>query len=210
MKAAVLVLISYFLGSIPFGLILGKVFRGIDIRDFGSGNIGTTNVFRTLGPGLGTVVFVTDTAKGAGAVFLAKALMQGDSQAAWVIVAGCLAIIGHMASIFLKFRGGKGVATSLGMIVGMNPLIAAICFVLWVTLVAVTRFVSVASIIASFSVTTMMYFSPVLFDAEVPRGYTITAFVAALLILLKHRSNIKRLIQGTEPKFGQKVNVEGE
>src|SRR5664279_3080075 len=135
----------YLMGAIPFGLIIGKVTRGVDIRDFGSGNIGFTNVLRTLGPGPGAAVFFFDTFKGFAAVLLCQRLGLNDYL---IVTGGILSIIGHSFSIFLKFQGGKGVATSLGMIIGLNPIIAVIAFALWLLIVAVTRIVSIASIIA--------------------------------------------------------------
>ncbi len=210
MKEATVLIVSYLLGAIPVGLIVGKVSRGIDIRDFGSGNIGATNVLRTLGKGPATVVMVGDTVKGLAAVELAKALLSGPYLEYWVIAAGLVSIVGHGASPFLGFKGGKGVATSLGVIFGLNWLIAAIAFGLWVALVATIRYVSIASITAAFSVPIMMHFSKELFGKATPREYTIFALVAAHLILLKHKSNIGRLLRGSEPKFGQKVKVEGE
>lgn len=207
MLQVALIAVSYLLGAIPFGLIVGKVFRGIDIRELGSGNIGATNVLRNLGPGLATVVFFGDTLKGVAATVLARVLFPGTDQWIWVIAAGLISVIGHTASPFLKFKGGKGVATSLGMIIGMNWLIALIGFTIWVTLVAVTRYVSIASIIAPFTVPIMMYFSfptSQLLHQTVPVGYTICSLVASLLILVRHKSNIGRLLAGTEPKFGQK------
>jgi glycerol-3-phosphate acyltransferase PlsY len=209
MENVAVLVISYLLGAIPIGLITGKLVKGVDIRQYGSGNIGATNVLRTLGPFAATIVFFGDTAKGLAAVLLAKYLVVGDYQPYYVVGAGLLSVIGHSASPFLRFKGGKGVATSLGIIIGFNWLIAAIAFGLWVTLVAVIRFVSIASIIASLSVPAMMFFSPTLFQGmRVPREFTICALAAALLILLRHRSNLKRLVKGTEPKFGQKVKLE--
>ena len=210
MKEAVVLIVSYFLGTVPIGLIVGKVTRGIDIRDFGSGNIGATNVLRTLGPGPAAIVSIGDTLKGFLAVILALKIISAPHQPIIVIAAGLLSIVGHSASPFLRFKGGKGVATSLGVIIGMNPMIAAISFVLWVAIVAVCRYVSVASIIASSSVSVQMYFSGTLFHKKVPREYTIFALAAALLIIIRHCSNIGRLIHGTEPKFGQKVKLEKE
>jgi glycerol-3-phosphate acyltransferase PlsY len=210
MREAAVLIFAYFLGAIPIGLMVGKVARGIVIRDFGSGNIGTTNIMRTLGPKAATVVFLGDTVKGLIPVLLARTLLTGPHAPYWVIAAGLVSVVGHSASVFLGFRGGKGVATSLGVIIGMNWLIATITFVLWVTLVVVTRYVSIASLIAPFSVPIMMMFSGRLFGEQVPHPYTVFALIAAHLIFLKHVPNIKRLINGTEPKFGQKVKLEGD
>lgn len=202
MKEALILIVSYLVGAVPIGLIVGKVAKGIDIRDYGSGNIGATNVLRTLGPVPAAIVFIGDTLKGFGAVVLAAAMIEGKYQPYIVIAAGLLSIIGHSASPFLKFKGGKGVATSLGVIIGMNPLIAAIAFGLWIVTVATLRYVSIASIVAAFSAPAMMFFT------DVPRPYVAFALAAACIILMRHRSNIKRLLGGTEPKFGQRVKVE--
>jgi len=209
MREAAVLVFSYLVGAIPVGLIVGKLSRGIDIRNYGSGNIGATNVLRTLGPVPAAVVFVGDTAKGLAAVLLAKALVTGPHAPYLVIAAALLSVVGHSASPFLGFRGGKGVATSLGVFIGISPLIAVIAFGLWIVLVAAFRYVSVASIIASFSVSIQMLFSGHVYGKSTPYPYTAFALVAALLILFRHRSNIGRLLSGTEPKFGQKVKNEG-
>lgn len=210
MKEAAVLIASFFIGSLPVGVIVGKLMRGIDIRDYGSGNIGATNVLRTLGLGPAIVVFIGDTLKGFVPVLLAMRTIKGSHEPYIVVVAGILAVVGHSVSPFLKFKGGKGVATSLGMIIGMHPIIAGIGFGVWVLLVAITRYVSIASIIAPFSVPVLMHFSPTLFGYPVPREYGIIALIASLLILFRHRSNIKRLLNGTEPKIGQKIKLEGE
>lgn len=210
MKETAVLIVSFFIGSLPVGVIVGKLMRGIDIRDYGSGNIGATNVLRTLGLGPAIVVFIGDTLKGLIPVLLAVWIIKGSHQPYIVVTAGILAVVGHSASPFLKFKGGKGVATSLGMIIGMNPIIAGIGLGIWVLLVAVTRYVSIASIIAPFAVPVMMHFSPTLFGYSVPREYGIIALIASLLIAFRHWANIKRLLNGTEPKIGQKIKLEGE
>lgn len=192
----------YLMGAIPFGLIIGKVMRGIDIRDFGSGNIGFTNVLRTLGLGPGIAVFFFDTVKGLAAVVLCQRMGMSEYL---IVTGGILSIVGHSFSVFLKFQGGKGVATSLGMIIGLNPAIAGIAFVLWLALVAITRIISIASIIAAVSVPVMMF---VWESQRVPRAYQAIAVLATALIVVKHRPNIKRLLKGTEARVGQKVSVE--
>lgn len=195
----------YFLGSIPFGLIVGKLVKGIDIRDFGSGNIGASNVLRTLGAGPAILVFALDTGKGLLAVLSCEHLGLAASLTPLIVVTGAmLSILGHTFSVFLNFRGGKGVATSLGVTIGLNPVIALIAFGGWILIVAVTRYISVASIIASASVPLQMVFWK---SMQVPVVYQILAGVAALAIVLKHISNIKRLINGTEARIGRRVDV---
>ena len=194
--------LCYFLGSIPFGLIFGKILKGIDIRDYGSGNIGATNVMRTLGVGPAIMVFFLDTLKGLGAVLICEKVFHLGTY--WIVFGGLLGVVGHNCSIFLRFRGGKGVATSLGLIIGLSPVIAGIAFSIWALLVGTTRYVSVSSIIATLSVPLQMIFWK---SMHVPVPYQILASVAALVIILKHGSNIRRLLNGTEPKIGQKVSI---
>jgi len=201
MSYAILLILSYFLGAIPFGLIIGKAWRGIDIRDHGSGNIGATNVFRTLGPGPGTVVFVADVLKGLMPVVAAKQIAPGIG---WLpVAAGMSSILGHTLSVFLKFKGGKGVATSLGVAIGLTPIIAAIAFGLWVAIFAVTRYVSVASMLACIGVPVMMW------ATDCPLEYRLFGMLVGAYVIVKHRSNIVRLIQGKENRFGGKAASEG-
>jgi glycerol-3-phosphate acyltransferase PlsY len=194
--------VCYLLGAIPFGVIVGKVTRGIDIRDFGSGNIGFSNVLRTLGFGPGLAVFFLDTGKGLAAIELCRWLGMNEYL---VVTGGILSILGHSFSIFLRFQGGRAVATSLGVMAGLTPIIAGIAFITWVALVGLTRYISIASIIAAVSVPTMMFFWK---DPKVPLPYQEIAVIAATLIVVKHRSNMKRLLNGTETKIGQKVDID--
>ncbi len=195
-------LACYLMGAIPFGLIVGKLAKGIDIRDFGSGNIGFTNVLRTLGPGPGFVVMFFDVAKGFAAVWLCRALGMND----YLIVAGgLLSIFGHSYSIFLKFAGGRSVATSLGVIAGLTPVIAAIALGVWLVLVGLTRIVSISSMAAAVSVPVMMFLWQ---SQNVPVAYKIVGVVASLLIVVKHKPNIIRLMNGTEARLGQRVKLD--
>lgn len=200
MEIAGILILGYLVGSVPVGLIVGKLVKGIDVREYGSGNIGFTNVWRTLGIGPGIVVFVLDVAKGVGPVVLSRAL--GFNPLA-VIGAGLLAVLGHNFSVFIGFRGGKGVATSLGVIIGINWAIALTALALWGLLVAATRYVSVSSIIAAASVPALMWLSPMIYRRAVPLEYRIFALAAAVLILFRHSSNLKRLKAGTEPRLGR-------
>jgi len=198
----ILLLGGYLLGSIPFGLIVGMLWKGVDIRKYGSGNIGTTNTLRALGRGPAAVVMVLDVSKGYFPVMAATRLFPGHS---WIVLLAAMsAIIGHTLSVFLKLKGGKGVATSLGVIIGFDPIVAAIVFVVWVTFVALTKYVSLASIIACSSVPIIM----LLFHK--PIAYVLFGLVAATYVILKHRSNIKRLLAGNEARWGEKVEVKKE
>lgn len=212
MKAAAILSACYLIGAIPFGLLVGKALRGIDIRKFGSGNIGASNILRTLGVGPAIVVFALDTAKGTAAVALTTIALRytvPENVLQYYVVAGAIMVIlGHNFSVFLKFQGGKGVATSLGVIIGFAPIVAGVTFIIWVSIVAAFRYISVASIVAALSTPVMMQYSKELFGHEIPVSYRVCALVAALFILFKHKSNILRLRQGKEPRIGEKISVE--
>ncbi len=207
---ALFILPAYLLGSLPFGLLIGKI-RGIDIRQHGSGNIGATNVWRVLGPKWGAPTFLLDTAKGFFAVSLAQQIAYRqqappaleDQYMAYASVLAALAgLLGHRVPVWLKFKGGKGVATSLGVIVALMPPLA-ICVVLgvWVSLFAFFRYVSLASVIAALALPATV---GVLLRAGEIEGSAYFAFscAAAFLVVRRHRDNIKRLFAGTEPRFG--------
>ena len=197
-------IISYLLGSIPFGVIIGKMLKGIDIRTTGSGNIGTSNAFRALGPVGGSLVFLSDTLKGAIPVlviaFLVPKLIPVDMRTIAQIAVGICAILGHTYSVFLKFTGGKGVATSFGVIVAMCWYVALICLGIWGIVVLTTKISSVASMTGAiaFPITTYIFFK----TNDMP--LLIFSIVACLLIIYLHRSNIKRLINGEELKMSTK------
>ncbi|MBR5913711.1 MAG: glycerol-3-phosphate 1-O-acyltransferase PlsY [Selenomonadaceae bacterium] len=191
MTAGILIF-SYLLGSIPNGLIFGKLIWHKDLRQFGSKNIGATNAWRVIGAKAGILIFLLDFLKGALSVGLAKTFV-GDE---WVMVgAGLLAILGHTFSIFLKLRGGKGVATGLGVISVMMPQVTAIVFATWLIIFLVSRYVSLASIIVA-------ALTPILaFTFDEPIAFVIFGAAAALFIIIRHRENIIRLIHGKENRF---------
>jgi glycerol-3-phosphate acyltransferase PlsY len=198
---AAVVIGSYLIGSIPSGLIIGKL-RRVDIREYGSGNIGTTNVLRTLGARYGALVLIADVFKGVIAVLLARYIIgtpMGE------MGAGFAAVAGHDWSLFLKFKGGRGVATSLGGILPMAmwaPLSAVAGVVIFIALIASTRYVSLASIMGSLSaVVAMAVFMGM---DRVPWEYLVYIVVVVALIIFQHRDNISRLLSGTESKLGQK------
>jgi glycerol-3-phosphate acyltransferase PlsY len=189
---------AYLLGSIPFGLLLGKPFGARDVRKEGSGNIGATNVARVAGPLAGILTLLLDAAKGALAVLLAARL--SDQSSAWMMIAGLCALIGHCFPIWLGFRGGKGVATAAGVFLVLCPpafLGAAILFFL---VVLYWRFVSLGSISAAAAMPLLIYFFWAPHHAP-PYAVTFGSLAAALLIVYKHDANIQRLVQGDEPKF---------
>ena len=204
-------LVAYLLGSIPTGFLVGKA-RGIDIRSVGSGNIGATNVFRMLGKTLGGFVMVADMAKGALAVFLLPLLAQragldiGQRQT-YDIIAGFAAICGHNYTCWLGFKGGKGVATTGGVLFSLITGASAIGMGVWLIVLALTRYVSVASIAAAISLPFGVWFCNIFRDHPNPNLIIVAAALGALGIY-KHKANIRRLWNGTEPRFGRKKNSE--
>lgn len=184
--------IAYLVGSIPSGLILGKLFWHTDLRNYGSHNIGATNAWRTLGKVPGIIVFLADSLKGQAGVLLGLSLV-GTPLAA--VIGGLLAIIGHSFSLFLRFHGGKGVATSLGVLTMLMGNVTLIVFALWFTIVYMTRYVSLGSVVAG-------VLTPILAALfAYPMEYIVFTVIAALLVIVRHRENIKRLMNGTENKI---------
>lgn len=184
--------IAYLVGSIPSGLILGKLFWHRDLRKYGSHNIGATNAWRTLGKVAGIIVFLADSLKGQAGVLLGLSLV-GTPLAA--VIGGLLAIVGHSFSLFLRFHGGKGVATSLGVLTMLMGNVTLIVFVLWFTIVYMTRYVSLGSVVAG-------VITPILAALfAYPMEYIVFTVIAALLVIVRHRENIKRLMNGTENKI---------
>ncbi len=191
----IIIFASYLLGSIPFGLLIAKRLRGIDIRLEGSGNIGATNVYRVVGPAAGLAVFTLDLLKGAVPCWV---MLMVNPDKTWAMVAGLAAIIGHSLSVFLKFKGGKSVATSFGILIGIAPEVGGIAIGIFVIVVALTRKISLGSIVGAASVPVFL----VLFHYPTPVIGLIS--LAVLLIIFRHLGNIKRLLNGTEPSFGVK------
>ena len=190
--------VAYLLGTIPFGLLLGKMFGGADVRKAGSGNIGATNVARVAGPTAGVFTLVLDAAKGAAAVWLAGRI--ANDSAAWMTIAGLAALVGHCFPIWLGFRGGKGVATAAGVFLVLCPLALLGSVTLFVFVVVFWRYVSLGSIAAAASMPLLLYFLWAPHHAP-PLTVTIGALAAALLIVYKHDANIQRLVEGREPRF---------
>lgn len=185
---------SFLLGAIPFGLLIARS-KGVDILSVGSGNIGATNVWRTLGPGPGTIVMLLDMLKGAIPAFLGKVLLQDDS---WSFGLGLTAVLGHSLSPFLKFKGGKGIATGCGALLGSNPLVGGICLAVFGIVLGLTRYVSLGSICAVIALASLG------FILKLPMFVTVAYVVMAAFIIFKHKDNVKRLINGTERKFNAK------
>jgi acyl phosphate:glycerol-3-phosphate acyltransferase len=191
MTTWVLCLAAYLAGSIPFGLLLARA-RGIDLRQVGSGNIGATNVARAMGKGWAVAVLAADAAKGFVPVWLGRRL---GFTATAIALAGGAAIVGHMFTVFLRGRGGKGVATSLGVALALSPLAALIGFAVYVAVFALSRLSSVGSLLGVWTFS-LLY---VLREAP-PRPLVALALGGAALVTLRHRENIARLVRGEEKK----------
>ncbi len=206
-----IILLGYLIGAIPFGLIIGKLVKGVDIREYGSGNTGFTNVLRTIGIKSGAVTLVADIAKGAIPAVIGGIII-GDSTAeiggltfddqGGQAIAAMAAVIGHNWSVYLKFGGGKGVDTSLGGMFAMQPIAGAICFVVGVGTIAKSRYVSMGSMIGGCC--GVIVLAPMVLADYAPFEYLVYAVFAAVLIILRHRDNIRNLRAGTERKIGQK------
>ncbi len=192
--------LSYLLGSIPFGYILVRVFRGQDVRRSGSGNIGATNVSRTS-PGLGAITLMLDALKGAGAVMIARSVSASPAASGktYLALAGFFAVAGHVFPAWLNFRGGKGVATGLGAFALIAPQVLLLAVALFIILVAVFRYVSLGSVVAAASFP--LFFAKAAFER---RDVATLIFITAtsLLIILRHRENLHRLMGGTESRIG--------
>ena len=188
-------ILGYLLGSIPSGWLAGRWLKGIDLRELGSGSTGATNVLRQVGKGPALVVFLIDVGKGAAAVLIARALGLGD----WIqVLAGLTALAGHIWPVWLGFKGGKAVATGLGLFLGLAWPVGLASFGVFLAVFSLSRYVSLASVLAAISL-------PLLMAAGTSSNANlVVALVAMLLVLWRHRSNIKRLINGTEPKLNQK------
>ena len=201
-------IIAYLLGSIPFGLVLVRLFRGIDVRETGSGNIGTANVAR-VAPGLGLLTLFFDSAKGLVAVLIGRAIalhrFSGVTDLRYVALitglSALMAVIGHVFSVWLKFKGGKGVATAMGAFLGLMPLAVLICFVFYIAIYAIWHYTSLASILSA-------ALFPVVAAVMMPaiqRPVLLPFLIAAsLLIIVKHHENISRLLAGTENRLDLK------
>ena len=201
------ILLAYFLGAIPFGLILAVLFGGADVRKSGSGNIGATNVARVVGPLAGGLTLLLDIAKGAGAVLLAEKLSNGS--AGWMVLAGIAALVGHCFPVWLKFKGGKGVATAAGVFLVLSPPACLAAVILFLLVVIFSRYVSLGSVSAAAAMPLLVYFlwAP---RPRPPLQVTAGALAATLLIIYKHRENLQRLLEGAEPKFSFSKNKETE
>ena len=188
-------ILGYLLGSIPSGWIAGRWLKGMDLRELGSGSTGATNVLRQVGKGPALIVFLIDVGKGAAAVLIARALGLGD----WIqVLAGLTALAGHIWPVWLNFKGGKAVATGFGMFLGLAWPVGLASFGVFLLTLWLFRIVSLSSVLAAVSLPLLMIcFSGI-------GSYILIALVAMGLVLWRHRSNLARILEGSEPKVGQK------
>ncbi len=198
-----LLLVSYLLGSIPFAYLIARAGRGVDLLHVGSGNPGATNVLRVAGPGAAVVVLALDVGKGYLPILVGKTL---DVSPWFLGGMGLSAVLGHAFSVFLRFRGGKGVATAAGVFAAVSLPAVAVSLVIFVAVVAWSRYVSLGSMssVASFPVV-LFFTSRAGLTAEVPLQLQVSAVLAAVLIVLLHRDNIRRILAGTEAKVGKRL-----
>jgi acyl phosphate:glycerol-3-phosphate acyltransferase len=204
---AVVVIGSYLLGSIPFGYLAGRI-AGVDIRSRGSGNVGATNVTRTLGKVYGYPVFAADFLKGFGAVKM-SILIATRVQSEWMsaetfgIVAAISSVLGHSFPVWLRFKGGKGVATSAGALLGLAPVAALVGAAIWILTFLITRYVSVASIAAAAALPIVILITAWL-GKTTGKSLFYSSVCLAVVVIWRHRSNLSRLMRGTEPRFTRK------
>jgi acyl phosphate:glycerol-3-phosphate acyltransferase len=204
---AVVVIGSYLLGSIPFGYLAGRI-AGIDIRSYGSGNVGATNVMRTLGKGYGYPVFAADFLKGFAAVKMSiliatRVQPEWNSPEMFGIVAAISSVLGHSFPVWLRFKGGKGVATSAGALFGLAPIAALVGVAIWILTFWLTRYVSVASITAAAALPLIILVTTWL-DRTAGKLLFYSSVCLAAVVIWRHRSNLSRLMRGTEPRFTRK------
>jgi len=196
MRDAGLILIAYLLGSVPFGVMIARARGGVDLRRVGSGNIGATNVLRAVGKGAAALALLGDIGKGAAAVALGRWF---EVSATWLAMIGLAAVIGHLLPVFAGFRGGKGVATTLGVILAAMPAVGGLLLLIWLIVACIWRYSSLAALIASAALPVLVWG----LDGRFPMLMLgVTLF---LIVFVCHRENIVRLWQGTEGKIGQKA-----
>ena len=204
-ECAIVAIIAYLIGSINFSVILSKKMAGFDVREKGSGNAGTTNMLRSVGKKAAAITLVCDILKGVVAILLAmlmNKIFPNSNGALLVQIAGVAVILGHTFPIFFKFKGGKGVATSLGVLIMSNWQIGLICLVFALILIILTQMVSVGSIAAAILYPVLTIFIPQ--NYIIPGNYIIYSIVLAVIIVFNHRENVKRLLSGTENRISLK------
>lgn len=200
MKFLIFVVIAYIFGSFPSGVCLGKVTKNIDIREYGSKSSGATNAYRILGPKYGIMVLILDTLKGYIPLYLASLFGIGGI---YIILLGLVAILAHTFSFFIQFKGGKGVATSLGVFLFLMPKVVGILILVFILIVGVSKYISLGSVVCAGLLPILAYFMPV--KEGVPRiPLVIISLIVGIFVIYKHKANIQRLMDGKENKFNLK------
>ena len=203
----VIIILSYLLGSIPSAVIISKAFKGIDIRDYGSKSAGFTNVYRVLGTFPAIIVLILDIGKGMAAVLFLTQISFDPVTLSLVslkILAGISVILGHVFPIFVGFKGGKGIATGLGALFSLTALEIALALIVFITIVTITRYISLGSLSAVSFIFLALLFERYYLGKNVPAELIGMIFFLTVFIFYNHRANIKRLLNGTENKFGRK------
>ncbi len=204
MKYYYYLILAYFIGGVPFGFIVGFITGHGDIRKKGSGNIGATNVWRVAGPFAALFVFIGDIGKGVLAVMVCRAVYSSQWPLSFESVAllgGFIAVLGHIFTPYLKFKGGKGVNTALGVFACLVPVESAIAVIIFLITVSVFRYISLGSIIATLSLAGILWVEKLTLYRPIAEEYLIASTLAALLILLAHHQNIRRILAGNEHRF---------
>lgn len=200
MKFLIFVVIAYIFGSFPSGVWLGKVTKNIDIREYGSKSSGATNAYRILGPKYGIMVLILDALKGYIPLYLASLFGVGGI---YIILLGLVAILAHTFSFFIQFKGGKGVATSLGVFLFLMPKVVGILILVFILIVGVSKYISLGSVVCAGLLPILAYFMPV--KEGVPRiPLVIISLIVGIFVIYKHKANIQRLMDGKENKFNLK------
>jgi glycerol-3-phosphate acyltransferase PlsY len=197
-----LIVIAYLLGSIPWSIWIGKMFYGIDVRDYGSGNAGATNTMRVLNPKVGLLVLILDALKGFAAVSLVFLTSQYYGHVGTMVLLGIASVIGHIFPVFAHFKGGKGIATLMGMIIAIHPEAASLSILTFIVCFFLFRIVSLSSILAAFSFPVWLIFR---FHVD-SKTLILFSFSVVLLVLITHQKNIERLLNGDERKIRLRRN----
>jgi glycerol-3-phosphate acyltransferase PlsY len=194
--------VAYLLGSIPFGYLIVRLRFGADIRETGSGGTGATNVSRKAGKGAGLLTLALDAIKGAAAILITRAIVGSGAEIQWYVALAAVAVLlGHIFPIWLRFRGGKGVATGVGVFLLLAPWALGIAGLVFLVTVGLTRYVSLGSVLAAASLAVVIFLRTVVVEGTNPGAILFAAVTGALLIIFAHRENISRLMTGTEAKF---------
>ncbi len=198
------IIVAYLLGSVSTGYLAGKLLKGIDVREYGSKSVGTTNILRTIGPTAAVLVLALDVGKGLIAVLLANWLVGNPMV---VMLSGLAAVVGHNWPVYFSFRGGKGIATSLGVIAGLSLPVLGVITALGILIIIFTRYVSLASLTGAATFPLLLWILRETSRIEVTPVVILLSAFLSMLAIIRHRENIKRLLKGQENKVGKKINI---